>query len=185
MLKKLLFSFLVPLFAFGSAFAQTGNLSGTVTDQGSGETLPGVNIFIPELKQGTATDAQGEFVIEDIEYGTYTVRATYVGYDTFEQEVTIDQESTTMDIALSSEMQQLEDVVVTAYGVERQANDLPYSAQNVDTEELTEGGANNFMDALSGRVAGMKVRPAAWEDPLTLYSVVTNHLPVTTRYCLS
>lgn len=145
------------LMMTSAVFAQTGTLTGTVTDQSSGETLPSVNIFIVELQRGAATNAQGEFTIEDIDYGTYTVRATYVGYKTFEQEVTIDQSNVTLDVALTPSTQQLEDVVVTAYGVEQSMNDLPYSAQQVDGDIISENRNDNFLSSLNGRVAGLKV----------------------------
>lgn len=157
MVKKLLSLFTFCLIFVSAAFAQTGTITGTVTDQSSGEALPSVNIFIVDLERGTATDVNGEFTIEDVEYGTYTVRASFVGYETFEQEVTVDQETVTLDIALSATMQQLDDVVVTAYGVEQSLNELPYSAQQVDGDIVSENRNDNFMTSLSGRVAGLKV----------------------------
>ncbi|HEX6983687.1 MAG TPA: SusC/RagA family TonB-linked outer membrane protein [Balneolaceae bacterium] len=161
MVKRLLSLLTVCLFVSSAAFAQTGTLTGTVTDQSSGETLPGVNIFIPELQRGAATNAQGEYTIEGIEYGTYTVRATFIGYTTFEQMVTIDEATETLNIALNSSLTQLDDVVVTAFGVEKQVKDLAYAAQKVDVEEVINSGSDNFMNALSGRVAGMQVQSAS------------------------
>lgn len=139
------------------SFAQSGTLTGTVTDQSSGEPLAGVNIYISELEKGTASDIDGNFTIEELKFGTYTVRATYVGYDTYEQPVNIEQDTTTLNIVMSSQMQQLEDVVVTAYGVQQSMNELPYSAQQVNVEDLQGGGAENFLSSLSGRVAGLKI----------------------------
>ena len=157
MFKKLLLIVMACLVSFGSAFAQSGTITGTVTDQSSGETLPSVNVFIVELQRGAATNAQGEFTIEGVDYGTYTVRASFVGYDTFEQQVTVDQSTVTLDIPLASTMQQLDDVVVTAYGVEQDMNDLPYSAEQVDGEIVAENRSDNFVSSLSGRVSGLKV----------------------------
>lgn len=155
--KRLLSLSIVFLLFTAAVFAQTGTLTGTVTDQSSGEVLPGVNIYIPNLERGTATNAQGEYTIQNIEYGTYLVRATYVGYSLFEEEVTIDQETTTFNISLASELQELDDVVVTAYGIEQSLNELPYSAQQVDTDEITRGRSSNFLSSLNGRVAGLKI----------------------------
>src|SRR5699024_6914802 len=132
MFKKVLLTVATFLLTAGAAFAQTGTLTGSVTDANSDEPLPGVNVFIPDLQRGAATDAEGKFTIEGIEYGTYTVRASFIGYTTFEQEVTIDQETVTLDIELAAGTQQLEDIVVTALGIERKAKDLTYSAENVN-----------------------------------------------------
>ncbi len=157
MVKKLLSLYTLCLIFSATAFAQSGTITGTVTDQSSGETLPSVNVYVVELQRGAATNAQGEFTIEGVDYGTYTVRASFVGYNTFEQEVTVDQSTVTLDIALTSSTQQLEDVVVTAYGVEQSMNDLPYSAQKVDGDIVAENRSDNFAASLSGRVAGLKV----------------------------
>lgn len=157
MVKKLLSLFMLCLVFSATAFAQSGTITGTVTDQSSGETLPSVNIYLVEVQRGAATNAQGEFTIEDVDYGTYTVRASFVGYDTYEQLVTVDQSTVTLDIALSSSMQQLDDVIVTAYGVEQSLNELPYSAQQVDGSIVSESRTDNFVSALNGRVAGLKV----------------------------
>jgi TonB-linked SusC/RagA family outer membrane protein len=157
MVKKLLSLFTLCLIFSATAFAQTGTITGAVTDESSGETLPSVNVYIVELQRGAATNAQGEFTIEGVEYGTYTVRASFVGYNTFEQQVTVDQSTVTLDIPLASSMEQLDDVVVTAYGVEQSMNDLPYSAQKVDGEIVAENRSDNFAASLSGRVAGLKV----------------------------
>lgn len=157
MVKKLLSLFMLCLIFSAPALAQTGTITGTVTDQSSGETLPSVNVYIVELQRGAATDAQGEFTIEGVEYGTYTVRASFVGYDTFEQEVTVDQSTVTLDIGLTSSRQQLDDVIVTAYGVEQRMNELPYSAQKVDGDIVTQNRDDNFVTSLSGRVAGLQV----------------------------
>ena len=83
MVKKLLSLFTLCLIFSATAFAQSGTITGTVTDESSGETLPSVNVYVVELQRGAATDSQGEFTIEGVEYGTYTVRASFVGYDTF------------------------------------------------------------------------------------------------------
>ncbi|TYP94027.1 TonB-linked outer membrane protein, SusC/RagA family [Fodinibius salinus] len=161
MVKKILSLFTFCLIFSASAFAQTGTITGTVTDQSSGETLPSVNIFIVDTQQGTATNPDGEYTIKGVEYGTYTIRASFVGYKTVEQKVTVDQSTVNLDFSLSASTQELEDVVVTAYGVEKEVNDLPYSAQSVDTEQISETGSDDFISALSGRVSGLKVQSAS------------------------
>lgn len=157
MLRKLLLTVMACLVAAGTAFAQSGTLSGTVTDTNSGETLPGVNVYLPDLERGAPTNAQGEFEIDNIEYGTYTVRATFVGYQTFEQEVTVDQANTTLDITLTSEQMQLDDVVVTAFGLNREERSVSYSVQQVSGDDLTMSSEQNVVGALSGQVSGVQV----------------------------
>ncbi len=68
------------LFCTSSAFAQSGKISGRVTDGRSGEGLPGVNIVIEGTTQGTATDLDGYYVILNVTPGTYALRATFIGF---------------------------------------------------------------------------------------------------------
>lgn len=81
MLKRILFTAMVCLVGAGSAFAQSGTLTGTITDAETGETLVGANVMIEELSRGTATDVDGQYEITGIPSGTYTVNVSYIGYN--------------------------------------------------------------------------------------------------------
>lgn len=156
MLRKILLTVIAFLMS-AAAYAQTGTLTGTVTDSTSGETLPSVNIFIEELSRGVATDANGQYTIENIEYGTYTLRATFVGYDEFRQQVTIDQPNTTFNITMVSQMQRLGNVVVTAFGLSREERSLGYSVQDVSGDDLTMVDDASIVSSLAGKVSGIQV----------------------------
>ncbi|HKK44960.1 MAG TPA: SusC/RagA family TonB-linked outer membrane protein [Balneolaceae bacterium] len=157
MVKKLLSLLSLCLFMAGAAFGQSGSLTGKVTDKSSGEALPGVNIFIPGLQRGAATDAQGKYTIDDIDYGTYTVRATYVGYKTYKKKITINQQTTTLNIQITSQTEKLNDVVVTAYGLTRQERSLTSSVQEVKGDQLAEAGNSDLVSSLAGKVAGVQI----------------------------
>lgn len=157
MLRRILYTLMVCLVGAGTAFAQTGTLTGTVTDASSGEPLIGVNIFLAELQRGATTDVQGDFEIENIEYGSYTIRVSYIGYDTHEQRLVIDSPAANIEVALVSQLHELDDVVVTAFGVERSQRSLGYASQSVSTEEMTKISESNFVNTLQGKVAGVKI----------------------------
>lgn len=70
------------LIASSSAFAQTGGIKGVITDAETGETLIGVNILISGTSFGAATGLDGDYEIDDIRPGEYSVRITYIGYET-------------------------------------------------------------------------------------------------------
>ncbi|HEX6983151.1 MAG TPA: SusC/RagA family TonB-linked outer membrane protein [Balneolaceae bacterium] len=157
MAKKLLSLIYMCLFFVSFAIAQTGTLTGTVTDQETGRPLPGVNIYIPELERGAATNAQGEYTIEGIDFGTYTLRATYIGFQTYKDQVVVDAETVTQDISLIPQTQQLDDVVVTALGIERQERSLGYSVQEVSGADLNAIQESNFVGTLTGKIAGANI----------------------------
>ena len=65
-----------------------GTIEGTIVNP-QGEALPGVQVVLQGTMQGTTTDAEGQYTIPDVEPGTYTVRATFVGFAPAESEVTV------------------------------------------------------------------------------------------------
>lgn len=110
--------------------------SGVVIDADSRETLPGVNIFIDELNIGTATDIDGKFSIQ-VEPGSYTVRFKFIGFNELEQQFVIPESgSKNHEIQLSPAVSELEEVVVTGYGIQREQNALGYKVVDVHSQAL-------------------------------------------------
>lgn len=157
-LLKLVLGFAV-LFCFSAVtvYAQTGTITGQVTDQQTGESLINANVFIQELSAGAATNTSGQYSIEDVPYGTYQLRVSYVGYDTQTVTVTVDEATETVDVALKSSTGQLTELVITGFGVRRQVNELSYSAQQLDVEELSKSGTADIFSSLQGKVAGVQI----------------------------
>ncbi|WP_348810817.1 TonB-dependent receptor [Flavobacterium maritimum] len=88
--KKISLLFII-LFATLSSFSQDKfTLSGTITDANSNETLIGVNVLIPELKTGVTTNEYGFYSIT-IPKGNYTIQISYLGYQTLEESITLNQ----------------------------------------------------------------------------------------------
>jgi TonB-linked SusC/RagA family outer membrane protein len=155
-----MFKNLLTLLAFallsGSLYAQV-SISGTVTDAETGETLPSVNILITELSRGAATDVDGNYTVNNVPSGTYTVRATFVGYQTYSATLQVDNQNVDFDIALESDLIGLDDVVVTAFGVSREEKSLGYNVQSIKGEQLDKVDNPNIVTALAGKVAGIQV----------------------------
>ncbi len=139
-----------------AAAMQEGTLSGTVTDAETGDPLPGVNIFLPELDMGAATDEEGSYEIPDIPEGSYTLRATFVGYQTHETTVDINEDETTeMDIQLQSSALELDEVVVSGLASSVERENLANSVAKVDAGELAGSTSPSTVDgALQGKIVG-------------------------------
>lgn len=141
----------------GQAFAQ-GVVSGTVTDSETGETLIGVNILINELDLGVPTDAEGYFELRDVPAGEYQLEASFVGFNTIRQPVTVtDGEETAVDLVMEPSTAQLDELVVTSFGLEQERKALGYSVQEIDSERLNAGSQSNVVNALSGKISGVQV----------------------------
>lgn len=139
------------------ATAQQLTVEGTVLDAETGTTLPGVNVLVVGTQRGTATDANGQFEIlvpsEDA-----SLRFSFVGFQTMT--VPVDGRSE-LTVELEPRAQELEGVVVTALGIERQQRSVGYSVSRVSGEELSEVPTPNFGDALTGKIAGVDVSNTA------------------------
>ncbi len=152
MMRK--FLLLCHFLLFGAVLqlaAQERTVTGRVTAD-DGSALPGVNVVVKGSSAGTVTDASGRYSITAPNDATLVF--SFVGLQT--QEVPIGNRNT-IDVALASDVRQLGEVVVTAQGIERSKNELPYAAQQVEGEQVSRVRDNNFTNALSGKVAGLQI----------------------------
>ena len=133
------------------------SVSGTVTDAETGEPIPGANIYIDQLQTGSATDLEGRYEIQISEPGSYTLVATFVGYERYETTIDISGEgSLTHNIELAQTSILGEDIVVVGYGVQRRS-DLTGSISSVSGDRLNEVSVSSLESALQGRSAGVYV----------------------------
>jgi TonB-linked SusC/RagA family outer membrane protein len=148
----------IGMFVFASAaFAQSGTISGTISDQQTTDPVPSANVFVVELLKGDAADLNGQYEITDVPYGEYTIRVSSVGYVTREQTFVVDQPSSTFNIALSADLAELDDVVVTAFGVSREEKSVGYNVQSISGDAVSKVDNPNIVSALAGKVAGIQV----------------------------
>ena len=131
-------------------FAQTGTITGTVTDA-SGAALPGVNIQVKGTNDGTASDFDGNYEI-NASQGDVLV-FSFIGFAN--QEVTV--ASSTLNVSLEEDSNELDEVVVTAFGIKKETRELGYSVTQVKTEDLDLAGQTSAISALQGRVAGLQI----------------------------
>lgn len=101
------------MFSALSIKAQTVNITGVVSDIETEETLQGAKVLIESLKKSVLTDADGSFILENIEKGTYDVRISYLGYSDVYIEVTVDSDNVDVGtISLSADDNQVTDAIV-------------------------------------------------------------------------
>ncbi len=136
-----------------TAWAQS-QVSGTVTSEETGEMLPGVNVIVKGTTVGTVTDIEGNYNIQVPDDQNTTLQFSFIGFAP--QEVAVNGRST-IDLALASDVQSLEEVVVTAIGIERDRKKLGYAVQQIDGEAIQNTQEPNIVNALNGQVAGVQV----------------------------
>lgn len=159
--KRLNSSFLIIVglcFASFATLAQ-GTISGVVTDKESGDQVPGVNIFIPSLVKGTLSGMDGSYEITGIPNGSYKVVVSFIGYRNVEENVTVNNDSQTLNFSLEVSVTQLSEIVVTGTGGPMEKRKIGNSIGVISTESLSNAPINSFSDLLQGREPGMITMP--------------------------
>ncbi|MCV9388763.1 SusC/RagA family TonB-linked outer membrane protein [Reichenbachiella ulvae] len=146
---------LVLVFLAGQLQAQV-NISGQVVDDSDGSPLPGVTILIKGKNGGNITDIDGKFKI-NAEAGD-VLTFSFIGY--LSQDVAVGSQSE-LTISLVQDTQQLDEVVVTALGIERETKSLGYAVSEVKGDNLSTAKEINVVYSLSGKVAGVDVNLSA------------------------
>ena len=150
-MKRLFTTILLVMVAVGLALAQR-TVVGTVTGD-DGEALVGASIAVKGFSAGARADVNGKYSVV-VPNGASVLVFTYTGYTA--QEITLGA-SNVVDVVLASG-QVLEEAVVTALGISRYKNELPYSAQKVGGEDVTRTRDANLVNSLSGKVAGLDIK---------------------------
>ncbi|MFC4870517.1 SusC/RagA family TonB-linked outer membrane protein [Negadavirga shengliensis] len=154
-MKKSLLALLLMSFAL-CAMAQDRTVTGTVTDDDANTPLPGVSVLVKGTNIGTITDIDGQYSINVPPTGN-TLVFSYLGYGRRELPL---GNSNVINVTLTAEEAALSEVVVTAFGLEREKKALTYTVQDVSTRELSEARELNVMNSLSGKVAGLSINRA-------------------------
>mgnify|MGYP001945587171 FL=1 len=127
-------------------------VTGNVVDE-AGESLIGVSIAIKGSSTGTITNIDGDFSI-DVPNGS-ELEVSYIGYMSQKFKITKGQD---LKVVLKEDTKTLDEVVVTALGIKRAEKALSYNVQQVKGDELTSIKDANFMNSISGKVAGVNIQ---------------------------
>lgn len=137
-----------PAMAIASLQQQT--VTGTITDSQTGETMPGVNILVKGTTIGTSSDINGKYSIT-VPSANAALVYTFIGY--VNQEIPIAGRSV-IDVALVSEVLNLDEVVVVGYGTQRKAS-LTGSVASTDEKMIKKSPAISLSNSLSGLLPGL------------------------------
>ncbi len=136
---------------------QVKKITGKVSDQ-KGAPVPGASIIVKQSTLGVITDEAGKFAIS-VPTEANTLVVSYIGMKS--QEIEIGNRTNIDDIKLMDESLGLQEVVVTALGIERSARTLTYATQKIGSEQINEVRDANFTNTLSGKVAGLTITPSS------------------------
>lgn len=133
--------------------AQQRVISGKITSSDGSGGLPGVNIVQKNTQRGVTSDADGLFKLEIVGESPVLV-FSFIGFDS--QEIAVGNRSV-VDVVLTPNERSLNEVVVTALGIQREEKSLGYSIGKVDGKELNRVVQENVLNSLAGKVAGVTI----------------------------
>ena len=159
-MKRKIILYLILMGSFFSLTAQNIGVKGVVTSSEDGMSLPGASVVISGTNIGTTTDLDGNFTLSKVDKDA-TLVISYTGYIT--QTIQVNGQ-TTINVALKSELLQLQEIVVTGYSKERKV-DVTGAVTVVDLKPITgqSMSSGNAMQAMQGRVAGLTIEKSG--DP--------------------
>ena len=156
MRKSLLLFVLIGLATCTNVLWAQKKVNGIVMDKDVNMPLIGCNVVEKGTTNGTVTDLDGKYELEVGENAT--LQFSYLGMTTKEEPV---NGHTVINIDMSSDTQKIEEVVVTAMGIQRKAKSLTYATQQVGNQELTRAKDANMINSLQGKTAGLVITPNA------------------------
>jgi len=133
--------------------AQERTITGRITSMMDGEGIPGANVVVKGSSTGTITDIDGNYSVQ-VESNEAVLVISYVGY--VSEEVTAGNQ-TVIDVVLVESIESLEEIVVTGLSIERDKESLGYSVSQVSGDAVNNVKADNFANALTGKVAGLQI----------------------------
>lgn len=133
--------------------AQTVQITGKVTSAEDGNAVPGVSIVVKGTTIGTTTDFDGKYSL-NVPTSATSLVFSFVGLKT--QEVAIGGRSS-IEVVMETDVVGLDEVVVTALGIQRQKRELGYSTVSISSDELNQAKSVSLATGLQGKVAGLNI----------------------------
>lgn len=159
MKQKLLFLFSTLLLMSTGVAAQTGSgrIAGVVIDDAGEEPLPGVTLFVEELKRGVVADKHGEFAFSDIPATAYTLTVKFMGYHTQTLKITAGKDDARKTvIRLKAKSRSLEEVIVTGKSEARRIREQAMPVSVISMKQL-QGTVSDVQEILA-KTVGVAIR---------------------------
>ncbi|MBU2914213.1 MULTISPECIES: SusC/RagA family TonB-linked outer membrane protein [Reichenbachiella] len=134
--------------------AQSVTVKGQVLDESDNSSLPGVSVLLKGSSTGTVTDLDGNYSIAvDVSQKPVLV-FSFIGFQ--KQEISVGSKKV-VDVRMSVDATELNEVIVTAMNITQNKRDLNYAAQDIKSKEITESQQQNLVNGMQGKIAGVQV----------------------------
>ena len=160
-------------FVVQISFAQQQTITGTVTDE-DGLPIPGVNIVIKDTSTGVQTDFDGNYTISAVQGDVLVF--SFIGLKTADYVV---GNNNVLDVVMTADSAQLDEVVVTAIGITRDQKELGYNVQTVDSETITTQPNADVVNSLAGQTSGVQIVSSSGEAGASTFMTIRGSSSIT------
>ncbi len=156
-MKRTLQSLFALLFSMAVWSLEAQVVQGTISDK-AGEPLPGASVVaVGQSGVGTAADFDGNYSLDGLKPGTYTLEFSFIGFNNRRVEVTLKEgETKTLNMILNESSSQLDEIVIVGYGVQRR-REMTGNVVKLDAKKLNDMPAPSFETAMQGKAAGVQI----------------------------
>ena len=152
-MKRKLMLFLTCLFiSVGLATAQTQTVTGTVISEEDGQPVVGASVLVKGTTVGTITDIDGNFTLSNVPSSAKTLQVSYIGMKA--QEIAV---APRVRVILKPDSELLDEIVVTAVGIQRAERSLGYAVSKVNADETIQKAEPDMLRALDGKIPGVVI----------------------------
>lgn len=145
-------------------------ISGKVTDNNN-EPLTGANVVIKHTTLGSASGIDGNYEIKGLKNGEYTLRASFFGYETIEEQITIEGNDVVLNLEMIETSIDLNAVVITGTRTEKSLKNTPVLTQSISIQELENKDVQDITQALEFVVPGVEFTSQAQGKSLSLQGI--------------
>lgn len=157
-LKRLV---LITLTFTASTLLAQSTISGSVKDQ-NGELIPGVNIILKGTTLGTTSDFDGNYEIKNVENGTYSLSASYIGFDNFTKDVTVNSSQVTVNIVIKENAQSLDEIIVTGVVNPKSKIESSVSISTISVKQIEQSSPRTTGEIFKN-IPGIRAESSAGE----------------------
>jgi iron complex outermembrane receptor protein len=139
---------LYPHFVVANNESGKATLSGKITDKANGNTLPGVVIYIPDLKTGAVSKNDGSYFIDNLPNTKILVQVSLIGYKTIAETVDL-KNIQSKDFEMEVAVKEMNEIIITGHSHAEEKNKIPTPISSISQTQLLQNSSTNIIDALA------------------------------------
>ncbi len=147
-MKKIFFLSLAIIFTFTQKHFGQNKITGQVIDKATNQPISGASIYVSQLKVGSFSDKNGNYLIEKLPNGNYLLEISHIGFKSQTKNILINGNNISVDFPLNESPTELNEVIITAVTRSTEINKSPVIITAIDANKIFQNSSSNLIDAI-------------------------------------